>query len=196
MVRPHLVLDIAGVIATNLSPVYWQELAEYASCSAQELKEKFNQEIRQSFWSGEISVADYELWLVLEYPALERHDLPHLIHKHLKLLPAAEMLPQWSDIADIHLLSNHRTEWVTELIRPLKPYVTSVHISDKTGFCKPDMRAFGQLHRQLGDGGKRIYVDDQEKNLVPAKELGWAAVLADPEGQWTESVSYLLKTLT
>ncbi|MFB5267856.1 hypothetical protein ACE41H_13895 [Paenibacillus enshidis] len=39
-----------------------------------------------------------------------------------------------------------------------------------------------------------IYVDDQEKNLVPAKELGWTAVLADSEGQWTERVSYLLKT--
>lgn len=71
MVRPHLVLDIAGVIATNLSPEYWQELAKYAGCSdsEQELKEKFNREIRQSFWSREISVADYEFWLVLEYPA-------------------------------------------------------------------------------------------------------------------------------
>ncbi|MFB5760197.1 HAD family hydrolase [Paenibacillus medicaginis] len=194
MVRLHLVLDIAGVIATNLSPVYWQELAEYAGCSAQELKKKFNQEIRQSFWSGETAVADYELWLAREYPALEKYDLPHLIHKHLKLLPAAELLPQWSDIADIHLLSNHRTEWVTELIRPLKPYVTSMHISDKTGFCKPDLQAFDQLHRQLGGSRQIIYVDDQEKNLVPAKELGWTAVLADSEGQWTERVSYLLKT--
>ncbi|MFM9276928.1 HAD family hydrolase [Paenibacillus jiagnxiensis] len=194
MSRSHLVLDIAGVIATNLSPMYWQELAEHAGCSAQELKKKFNQEIRQPFWSGEISVADYELWLAREYPVLGRHDLPHLIHKHLKLLPAAELLPRWSGIADIHLLSNHRTEWVTELIRPLEPYVTSMHISDKSGFCKPDKRAFDQLHRQLG-GRKMIYVDDQEKNLAPAKELGWTAVLANPEGQWTEGVSYLLNML-
>jgi predicted transcriptional regulator len=49
--KPQLVLDIAGVLVTNLSTAFWQELAVSAGTTFQTLREHLNT-IRQDLWTG------------------------------------------------------------------------------------------------------------------------------------------------
>jgi putative hydrolase of the HAD superfamily len=34
-----------------------------------------------------------------------------------------------------------------------------------------------------------VFVDDQEKNLVEARNLGWNTLLADDKGEWIKNVN-------
>ncbi len=52
-------------------------------------------------------------------------------------------MPNWSQIADIHLLSNHRTEWLFPTMATISEFIKSVTISSAVGFCKP--------HREIYD---------------------------------------------
>ncbi|MEK5057901.1 hypothetical protein [Paenibacillus sp. FSL H7-0326] len=38
-----------------------------------------------------------------------------------------------------------------------------------------------------------IRKDGQERNLLPAREMGWETILADSKGQWIKTVNELLK---
>jgi putative hydrolase of the HAD superfamily len=40
------------------------------------------------------------------------------------------------------------------------------------------------VEAKLPSGEPIVYVDDQEKNLAPARERGWRTILADEEGTW------------
>ncbi|WP_461671151.1 HAD family hydrolase, partial [Mycobacterium tuberculosis] len=88
----------------------------------------------------------------------------------------------------IHLLSNHRHEWLEELLEPIRPYLKSITISSQVGCCKPDIEIFEIVKSRINKT-KTLYVDDQEKNLDSAKKLGWTTVHADEDGKWTELIS-------
>lgn len=51
--RPNLVLDIAGVIATNFSPLFWENLSSKFEVPYEDLT-KFRKEIREELWTGKI----------------------------------------------------------------------------------------------------------------------------------------------
>jgi putative hydrolase of the HAD superfamily len=54
-----------------------------------------------------------------------------------------------------------------------------VILSHRVGLAKPDPKIFELMLNKLGfQAGECVFVDDMEKNLVPAKELGMAVVLA------------------
>lgn len=60
------------------------------------------------------------------------------------------------------------------------------------GYCKPDPAIYNIVQENIYD--KRIiYVDDQEKNLIPARYLGWTTMIADEEGKWTDEITRLLQ---
>ncbi|RXZ79708.1 hypothetical protein EBB07_21910 [Paenibacillaceae bacterium] len=190
MRRPQLVLDIAGVIATNFPPLLWQHLAVRANASIDELRTFFKKDAREMLWTGAVSEPEFWVWLQGHFPAFDPSFGRPLVSGHLSLLPASGQLAAWSQLADIHLLSNHRHEWVTPVITPLLPYIKSVTISSEVGCCKPDPRIYSIVQDHLTSSQSIIiYVDDQEKNFPPAKKLGWQTIVADREGMWTSAVA-------
>ncbi|MBB3129407.1 putative hydrolase of the HAD superfamily [Paenibacillus rhizosphaerae] len=194
MNRPQLILDVAGVIATNLSPGFWEEAAMAGGTSYRQLKDRFRREIRESFWTGDTTMEQFRDWLAGHGPDLSMERLNALAMKYLQPLPALERISSWSREAAVHLLSNHREEWLSGLLEPVKDQVKSLTISSRAGYCKPDPRIYQLICEHFSDGeGPCIYVDDQEKNLIPARALGWHTVIADSEGRWVEEVSRLLK---
>ena len=51
--------------------------------------------------------------------------------------------------------------------------VDKVYFSWQTGYIKPDTKAWSELLREQGlSAGECIYFDDQEKNLIAAREVG------------------------
>lgn len=194
MIKPQLVLDIAGVIVTNLSPSYWEEIARSAEISYNTVKELFNQEARDALWTGRMSEQQFWEWLTLHCPTIETQYARQVVNKHLKVLPAIKHLEHWSQIADIHLLSNHRHEWLVDLLRPVEQYIQTTTISSEVGFCKPDISIYNLVNSRI-KSGPVIYVDDQEKNLNTAQHLGWITVIADQEGKWTDGITNILEKL-
>ncbi|MEH7399289.1 HAD family hydrolase, partial [Priestia megaterium] len=102
-------------------------------------------------------------------------------------LPALKKIPIWSQHANIHLLSNHRIEWIQHILTEISPYIKSVTISGEAGCCKPESDIYLKVGQYLNKK-QTLFVDDQEKNLKEANNLGWNTILADKQGFWVEKV--------
>lgn len=192
--RTQLILDAAGVIVSNLSPGFWREISRISEIPYGQWTAFFKKEIRDDLWTGATGEDDFLHWMNRRAPGITMDDLRDLIRKYVKPLPAFKEIPAWSRLADIHLLSNHRKEWVTPHIEPIIPYLKSVTISSAVGYCKPDPRIYKLVHDRLDPSQKIVYVDDQLKNVKPASNLGWITVVADDEGKWIGEVTTFLET--
>ncbi|CAG7636145.1 HAD-IA family hydrolase [Paenibacillus allorhizosphaerae] len=190
--KPQLVLDIGGVLLTNLSPQLWQQLSVEANVPDNVIASQFKQEVREALWSGKMTEEDFWSWLCVSFPSIDEQKARKLLHANLVALPALSYLPAWSRIADIHLLSNHRSEWVVPALAAVSEYIESITISSSIGFCKPHPEMFEALASRFGAFDRILFVDDQEKNLKPAAKIGWDTLLADSGGAWIGDVSRYL----
>lgn len=190
--KTDLVLDIAGVIATNFSPIFWEDLSSKFEVSYDELI-KFRKEVRGELWTGKIKVEDFWAKLIKRFPTIDRGYAAKKLISLIKPLPALEEIPLWSKYANIHLLSNHRIEWVEHIIRPVEDYIKSITISGDVGFCKPQADIYLKASSHFNVEENVLFVDDQEKNLVEAqKNFGWNTLLADDKGEWIKNVNHTL----
>nr|WP_246427706.1 HAD-IA family hydrolase [Paenibacillus phyllosphaerae] len=107
---------------------------------------------------------------------------------NLTYLPAALRLQEWSRTMDLHLLSNHRTEWLLPVLQPYLSCFKSITISSEAGLAKPNPDLFTRLSNTLPSGAEVIFVDDHERNLEQGRAIGWAGLIADPENKWIDFV--------
>ncbi|WP_036718718.1 HAD family hydrolase [Paenibacillus harenae] len=193
MSRPQLVLDIGGVLASNLSPLLWRLVAEEAVVSEKELYSAYKEQISERLWTGSISEEQFWIWVKSYTPHLPAERARSFIAQSLQPLPALAMLQEWSADADLHILSNHLPAWVEPVIKPYEKLLKSVTISSEAGFRKPHPDIFACVAPHLTSGGTVLFVDDQNKNLRQAALLGWRTLLADEEGLWISKVMDFLK---
>ncbi|SEO74804.1 HAD-IA family hydrolase [Paenibacillus sp. OV219] len=191
MSRLQVVLDAGGVIVTNL-PELWKEIAEHADLPIHELKECFNVQLRSKLWTGESDEEAFWQWMTSYYPGITTADGRAIMARHLRVLPAYHRIQAWSEFADIHVLSNHRHEWLMPLLVPIQPYLTSVTISSQAGSCKPSLPIYKLVQSKLRAQDPVVFVDDSERNLVSARELGWKTLLADEQGAWMGAIDVRL----
>jgi len=189
--RPQLILDIAGVILSNLSPGLWEDFSILSGKSKDYLKKQFNTEIKNDLWTGRIKEEDFFKWIADSTQNIRREIAADLIKKHLYTLPSIDHLQSWSEIADIHLLSNHVQQWVEPLIKPYIAFLKSITISSSVGFCKPYRDIYDIVDSGL-IGSNVLFIDDQEKNLITARSLGWNTLLADEGGLWIKEITKYL----
>lgn len=188
MTRPQLVLDIGGVLATNLSPLFWQLIAAEADISEDVLYQTYKRQVSEQLWTGSISEEQFWSWITDTAPNIQARQARAFIDRSLQPLPALEKIAEWSLIADIHLLSNHLPAWVEPIINPIKHYMKSITISSETGLRKPHPDIFELVTRSLPIGSIVLFVDDQYKNLKQAASLGWRTLSADEDGRWISMV--------
>ncbi|MDR6554905.1 HAD-IA family hydrolase [Paenibacillus qinlingensis] len=190
MARPQLVLDVAGVLVTNFSPQAWSGFSSGTEGeSLVSLPQRFK-EIKGDLWVGKMKEEDFWVWLNDLFPELNNKVDRSWILQQLQPLAAMQQLETWSQHADIHLLSNHRIEWLTHLLDPIRPYLKSATISSEVGCCKPNGEVYELVHTYLAkEQAAILFVDDQERNLAPARAIGWHTLLADAEGTWMSRVT-------
>jgi len=181
--RKTLVLDVGGVLASNLSPRLWQQLASIGSCDEQSLYAKYKEEVSKKLWCGHITEQQWWEWLAARGVNVSTEQRATLIEGHLKPLPALELLPTWSKLCSIVIMSNHRSEWLNRLLNPYLSYIDHIHVSDQAGLCKPSMEWFQLIDQQIDTSIH--FIDDSEKNIRAAQQLGWQTTLADEHGLWT-----------
>ncbi|TXK84197.1 HAD-IA family hydrolase [Paenibacillus sp. N3.4] len=193
-IKKELILDFAGVLATNFSPFFWQELSEESKTSY-EMLVQFKKEIREELWTGKVSEGEFWAQLCKQFPAIKRDKAKAILISNIKPLPAIREVATWSEYANIHIVSNHRIEWIQPIIKPIESYVRSITISSQVGYCKPESEIFTLVKMQLSNECNVLFVDDQEKNFKEAKELGWNTLLADENGNWIERIIPLISQL-
>ncbi len=78
------------------------------------------------------------------------------------------------------LLSIHAKEWIDFCSKKFDYHrlFDAVSYSFEAGASKPDIRAYKVILERLGSDPLRcVYVDDKQRNLVPAMELGMRTIL-------------------
>ncbi|SFJ03765.1 putative hydrolase of the HAD superfamily [Paenibacillus sp. UNC496MF] len=183
--RKQLVLDAGGVIVTNLTPGFWTMLADAARVPYPDIRAAYKAELRDGLWTGAVSEADFWRWLGDRCPDVAGRDARELLLRNLRPLPAFERVAAWSRLADVHLLSNHRAEWLAPVVERLRPYLGHVVISSEAGASKPADAMFAALRGRLAPDAPVLYVDDHPGNLAAGERFGWTGLLADDDGRWT-----------
>jgi putative hydrolase of the HAD superfamily len=192
-IKNELILDVAGVLATNFSPLFWEELSEESE-TPYELLVQFQNEYRVKLWTGKVTEEVFWTQLCEHFPTIKREKAKAMLISNIKPLPAIKEVATWSKFAHIHLLSNHRIEWIQHILKPIQNYVSSITISSQVGCCKPNPEIYTLVKTQLTNERNILFVDDQEKNFKVAKVLGWNTLLADENGGWIDRVMPLLLT--
>jgi FMN phosphatase YigB (HAD superfamily) len=193
--RPQIVLDIAGVLLSNMSSTCWDDMAQEYDLSTDALKESFKG-IKRGLWMGSMKEEQFWEWLMGMYPTISTNRAKEIILNSIVPLPATQYLERWSKLADIHLLSNHCREWIEPNMSSINKFAKSVTISNQVGLCKPDIEIYKRVDSFLSVGVGVLFIDDQEKNLKSAKNLGWETLLADEHCNWINELdSKLLKMM-
>ncbi|MGM0880789.1 MAG: HAD-IA family hydrolase [Bacillota bacterium] len=193
MTRPQLVLDIGGVLATNLSPLFWQLIAAEAAVSEDALYEAYKRQVSEQLWTGSLSEEQFWSWIQVQAPNIPAQQARSFIDRSLQPLPALEKIAEWSLLADIHLLSNHLPAWIERIVNPINKYLKSITISSETGLRKPHPDIYRHVAGHLPQDTVVLFVDDQHKNLKQAASLGWRTLLADEDSRWISMVLPLLQ---
>lgn len=194
--RPQLVFDIGGVLATNLSPIFWELVAVHSNQPMQPLYRKYKDELSKNLWTGSVTEAAFWEWLCQAAEGLSEAQGKAYLAESLRPLPALSQLERWSHEADIHIMSNHLAAWVEPILAEARAYLRTVTISSSVGWSKPQRELFEHVALQLPAGSRVLFVDDQPSNLEQGASWGWSTLLADPEGLWTGKVDeWLSKTV-
>lgn len=193
MIRPQLILDIGGVLATNLSPQFWQLLAAEAGVTEESIYSPYKAQISEFLWTGELSEDQFWDWLNEQTPTVSTPQAKNFLADCLQQMPALSKIADWSQTADIHLLSNHLPTWVDPIINPIKEQVKSITISSSVGLRKPHPAIYELVSQQLPANSIVLFIDDQYKNLRQAELHGWRTLLADEDGYWISKVESLLQ---
>lgn len=150
--------------------------------------------MREELWTGKISEEKFWTQICKGFPTIKIDSAKAILISYIKSLPALKEVATWSKYANIHLLSNHRIEWIQPIVKPIESYVSSITISSQVGYCKPNPEIYALVKMQLCNESNVLFVDDQEKNFKEARVLGWNTLLADENGDWIERIIPLLST--
>ena len=92
------------------------------------------------------------------------------------------------------MLSNHIEDWLEELIEKhkLNQIFDSIVTSYNSGMAKTDINIYKKIVNDLDvKSNECIYIDDLEKNLPPAEELGMKTILFKDLEQLKEELKNL-----
>ncbi|WP_127530487.1 HAD family hydrolase [Paenibacillus kobensis] len=193
--RPQLVLDVGGVLLSNLTPAFWTEAIARGGADYAAVRSRYKTEIRDDLWSGAVTEQEFWNWIETNCPSVSPVAGQALLMDCLVPLPALEHLERWSRIADLHLLSNHRHEWLLPKLTNFMGLFRSVTVSSQAGCFKPNAAIYQIASESIGADSPILFVDDSAANLKQAERFKWSTLLADAEGNWIQQVEPLLSSM-
>jgi FMN phosphatase YigB (HAD superfamily) len=185
-----MLLDIGGVVLVDPLAGIFDALAQASSRERDEITDYYSDELRESFWTGELSEPEFWSRLIQHAgvdgsPERWRTQLIEIMQP----LPIASELNRLGERFRMSVLSNHRAEWLRPALERhgLSDLFQHVFISSETGLAKPDPAAYRYAVGQLGVSPEdAVMVDDKQGNLDAASSLGLQTLLADAEGAWIQ----------
>ncbi len=186
--RKLLVLDGQGVVINAPVGRFLAEFAVHNSLSVAEIEQRWESRVRERAWRGLID--DTTLWGELAGRKVDASVTRQSLDANYTPGPALPYLAEWSQSAELWLLSNHRSHWLIPKLETLgvSNVFDRVLISDRTGFMKPEAESFLPVCRAREAAQQVLFVDDQLHNVLAAKALGIPSLLATPDMHWLERV--------
>jgi putative hydrolase of the HAD superfamily len=184
-----LVLDAMGVIFKSADDV-----AELLIPFIAEKSGSFNEEVIQSVYLeaslGEISPDEF--WERVDVPsALE----DEFLARHTLNPGVTELLSEAkSKGISVWCLSNDVSRWSDKIRNNLgvEEFLRGSVISSDVGIRKPDTEIYEALIQSSGFKIEDIlFVDDREKNVVAARELGIETIMFEPEIGFTDAKNWI-----
>ncbi|KIL51913.1 hypothetical protein [Jeotgalibacillus soli] len=92
---------------------------------------------------------------------IDKKAAPLSLLSYIKPLPALKEIANWSQVADIYLLSNHCSEWIAHILKPINHHVKSITISSQVGSLKPHPTIYSKIKAE----DNLLFIDDQPEKL-------------------------------
>lgn len=195
-----LLFDYGGVITKGGGGFELSERLGYALGISQDDAHALLGPVWDDYAKGKIS--EGQLWKTIEQRygrpiPLDKRAIWNTWEAHMQPLP--EMLALIKSLQDkqyiVGLLSNVIPNTAADIREHGGYDVFDFRIlSCETGFAKPDIEIYKlALHKLPGiDPSEIIFVDDQERCLIPARELGIQTILAKNAKQIADDINKLL----
>ena len=198
MNKPILILDAGGVIIEDLTTKFWDILVSLSADShltRESLYKQYKKDYSEKLWSGQINEEQFLAWLSCSDINLTLTDLRIIIASCLVPLPAFEKVKTWAERADIYIMSNHLTAWLTPALEPIKPFLIDIYVSDNYKLKKPSIGWF-ELIATKHSNRTIMFVDNTLHNVEAAAQVGWNTVYAQPDQSWINQVDHWLMEVT
>jgi FMN phosphatase YigB (HAD superfamily) len=185
-----LILDAGGVVVRNGLSAFFAALAPLTTRDLADLRSLYLTRLRERSQRGQMPLDEF--WS--QIAAFGRIDLPadELNARFVAALEASvdcALLDRWNDLADLWLLSNHRTPWLQAAMGTRWDMFSRHFVSSDTGHLKPEQAAFAQLTAYLDPYAKCLFVDDKPRNVEAMKRFcGIDGIVADVDGEWIARV--------
>ena len=188
---PAFVFDFGGVLM-DWDPHYlYDKLPGYD----RQAVERFLNEVDFFTWNLEHdrgrSFAEYTAELIARFPhyrdLIRAYDERYLESLSGPVEPVVQILCALKDAGyPLYGLSNWPAEKFA-LVRPMHPffeYFEAIVISGEVGLVKPDKEIFELLLARIGrPAGECLLVDDSDRNILAARELGFQTIYFRSPGQ-------------
>lgn len=188
-----VVLDACGVILNDPLPGLIESIGRALGEDPVETFARYAV-LRPAFWTGKMS--EEAFWRELT-SGQDAQVWAGRLAASFGPGPAAGRLASWAKMARLRVLSNHRSRWMDgHLARlGLREHFEQVLVSEAIGHAKPEVAAFEVALRDARvQRGEVLFVDDKQRNVLVARELGLQAVWADPRCDWVAEVDGILAT--
>lgn len=181
-----IIFDLGGVVLTNdWDPSYKEFFKEFGDCFCVSMEDmqrgwdlnwprfRVGETTEEEFWKEFLEAAGAEnpdvrkakkLWRKHQHPLEDMLDLVKRLKIRHRLAALTNISKEWLDFK--------REKF------GLDGYFILIVSSGYAGVSKPDRRAYENVIKELKERPENyLYIDDREKNLGPAKELGMKTML-------------------
>lgn len=176
----NIIFDIGGVLYTNGTKIFREKLRLRYSID----EEKLHLELGEHGGAGELyrqgKISRNEFWQTVLTKFNLKESVDELenewVNCYLPNRKVDEIISKLKDKHKLYYLSNS----VQERVRHLKLLSTfdGGVFSHEVGVSKPDVKIYQMLvDKYQINSSESIYIDDKEKNLPPARELGMKTIL-------------------
>lgn len=188
-----LILDADKVIFEKISPVFIKELNRLTGLDVEQINEKRKKYWRllktgkitdRQMWLGAKKLKGYEQGLFGELGISRNNYAPFIekIRASYRMNKGALRFIKQAKAKGItlYLFSNSSMELIERPYRQFKlmNYFEYAFFSHKMGFAKPSAEAFALVMKKIKICPQNVlFIDDKEKNLLAAKELGFHTYL-------------------
>ena len=187
-----LAIDLGGVLIHDPLHELLDALEKSGGLPQREMQQIYVDQFRYPLWSG--TLEEEEFWtemLRVSGASGSVEEWREFLLESLRLLPAAERIEELSSQAQLFSISNHRSEWILPVLRDngLDDYFEEIFISSEVGEVKPDAEFFELFLSRSGASLEEVlFIDNLQRNLDAAKELGMNTLLADTGGDWVDTL--------
>jgi len=177
-----VIFDLSGVIVTRFSDI-GKRLEPLLNIGGKEIHLRFKDEEFQDFLKGGITEDEYWGKIIKKNNwKINASSLKKARRESFKEIEGTKKIMKNLKERGIKLglLSSHTKEWV-DFIREkfdYEKYFDSVLYSYQVGYVKPEEKFYKDIIKKLqAEPEYCIYIDDKDKYLEPAKELGMKTIL-------------------